>query len=332
MRSCRLTLLMIFTLVQLLFVVFSLALFATNFTSAVSKTVITSSESLQYSLIVAGLDSASTVQPKLPPFSGFKLTNSRQSSSFSFANGKSFVTKTYVYTLKPLRGGVLTIGPAILKDNETVSKTSPITIKVTGEVPVSAPTQIPKKVTKTLPPVSVPKVIEQHKISDYEKDSVKPMLWLIIIHKLEKRIYFWSTILGLVFASSYALLKYRSRIKSDVRLSRLKQAKKVAHKHLKKAQGYLDVKCKKAFYSAINKAIIDYVGHKFNIEVTGLTQKQLKEALHNQNIADLIFEEFQVILDKCDYARFAPTQIDKAEMSQILSETQKLIVDIENNS
>ncbi len=60
------------------------------------------------------------------------------------------------------------------------------------------------------------------------------------------------------------------------------------------------------FYAALNRAVVRYVGDRFNLETTGMTGEQIQAELTNRNIdADTVAGLLELIAS-CDAARFSP--------------------------
>lgn len=73
--------------------------------------IIREGESFNYTIVVSGAMRGSDA-PELPELDDFGLVGSSSSSNFSWVNGQASSSKTYRYTLVPLRSGELTI-PAV---------------------------------------------------------------------------------------------------------------------------------------------------------------------------------------------------------------------------
>jgi hypothetical protein len=60
------------------------------------------------------------------------------------------------------------------------------------------------------------------------------------------------------------------------------------------------------FHAALNRAVVRYVGDRFNIESTGMTGDQLQSELAGRNVdADTVAALLDLIAS-CDAARFSP--------------------------
>lgn len=115
----------------------------------VDRTLVGLNDKINYTLIVTGA-SGSAPDPKIPEFPGFDVTNTSQSSKFSFVNGGFSGSKTINLTLVPRSEGTFTLPPAQIKVNGQVYKSESFTVTVKGGLSRSpkkspAPTSEPYK-------------------------------------------------------------------------------------------------------------------------------------------------------------------------------------------
>lgn len=100
-----------------------------TFTAAVDRTTISTNDTVQLQLTLAGaLQNAA--QPQLSGLLDFVVVSSSQSSQFQIINGATSAQIVFVYQLRPTQTGVLTI-PAIAIDvGGQMLETEPITVEV----------------------------------------------------------------------------------------------------------------------------------------------------------------------------------------------------------
>ncbi|HAW08417.1 MAG TPA: hypothetical protein DCW42_04500 [Bacteroidetes bacterium] len=89
-----------------------------------------------------------------------------------------------------------------------------------------------------------------------------------------------------------------------------RQARKIAEKQLKNAQQFLEAKDMKAFIEEVSKAIWGFTANKLSIPIANLTRDNIESILKNKNVKDELIIELINILDQCEFARFAPSQLD----------------------
>lgn len=150
-------------------------------------------------------------------------------------------------------------------------------------------------------------------------------------------IFFGSTlfiiliILPLIILAVFILILRKKIIESsNISLVRNKKASKEATKRLKTAKKYLHQNNKKQFYEEISKALWGYVSDKCNINNAELSKEILFSTLKNKEIDENIIKEYIEIIDKCEFARFAPTvHVDSLENTY--NEASAIIEKIDKN-
>lgn len=121
----------------------------------------------------------------------------------------------------------------------------------------------------------------------------------------------------------------RSQGKDVVRL-KSKRATGLAKKRLNKAKKLWDDNQTASFYEEVFKALSDYVADKFAIPVAELNKDRIKTTLAAKNVPEETVSGFIAVLDKTEFARFAPGA-DK-EMGSVYDEALQAIVSVENHA
>ena len=101
------------------------------FTGVDRAFLLTLDDTVQYTLSVSGNSAGNAPSPTLPKFENLSVVGTSQSSSFSFINGQTSVSKSFLYTLRPEKTGQAHIGQATININGQNYTTEPIDIKVT---------------------------------------------------------------------------------------------------------------------------------------------------------------------------------------------------------
>ncbi len=154
----------------------------------------------------------------------------------------------------------------------------------------------------------------------------------------EKGNYFFRS--PLFFAlSSVPLLLYlgfflwhRNMVKQsgNVALMKSRRANKIAGKRLALAKKFLQEKKRNEYYEEIFKALWGYISDKLSIPVAELTKEKIKETMLAKNVNEATINEFIALLDKAEFARFAPVGGER-EMDTIYTESVDVISKIEGN-
>lgn len=122
--------------VALLALLAAAPLAAKGIQATVDRTEITTEEQLMLTVTIEGSVSAS---PELPPLPDFTVFRGSQSKQFSLVDGRSSVTVSYGYYLRPLRSGQFTIGPVSAELDGEVYTSEPF------EVSVLEPSAVPRE-------------------------------------------------------------------------------------------------------------------------------------------------------------------------------------------
>lgn len=130
-----------------------------------------------------------------------------------------------------------------------------------------------------------------------------------------------------------ALVVYRKQIKANADIARMrtKKANKVAVKRLKLANKYLRNNEKDKFYEESLRAVWGYLSDKLTIPVSELNRENVEAELKAYGVDDILIQQFINVIDTCEFARYAPSQSDKAmdnlydEMSSVIGKMESVI-------
>lgn len=134
----------------------------------------------------------------------------------------------------------------------------------------------------------------------------------------------------LLFVLFLGYSQYQRSQGKDVGKLKSKRATGLAKKRLTKAKKLWDANDTAAFYEEVFKALSDYAADKFGIPVSALSKDRIKEVLSTKNVPEQTVNEFIGVLDKTEFARFAPGA-DK-QMGSVYDEALKAIVNVENHA
>jgi hypothetical protein len=120
------------------------------------------------------------------------------------------------------------------------------------------------------------------------------------------------------------------RRNADITAVKNRKAGKVAVKRLRNASVCLKQNEMDKFHEEILKALWGYLSDKLNIPVSDLTRQNAVETLKAKGIDDEKISLLAGILDKCEYARFAPSGTG-VEANEIYNGASRFISDVENS-
>jgi hypothetical protein len=134
----------------------------------------------------------------------------------------------------------------------------------------------------------------------------------------------------LLFALFLGYAQYQKSQGKDVVRLKSKRATGLAKKRLTKAKKLWDDNQTASFYEEVFKALSDYAANKFEIPVSALSKDKIKAVLAEKKVPEETVTAFIGVLDKTEFARFAPGA-DK-EMGSVYDEALAAIVNVENHA
>jgi len=129
----------------------------------------------------------------------------------------------------------------------------------------------------------------------------------------------------LLFGIAFLYQRHQERLLKDRAYARRFMSGRVFKKRFQEASDYLKKKDEKNFYSALSKAIIGYLGDRFNLDTGALTTEQLKQALLSKGLKTELVEELFGIVNKCDAVAYSPLSNTDLSMDELFDKTRKLM-------
>lgn len=134
----------------------------------------------------------------------------------------------------------------------------------------------------------------------------------------------------LLFVLLIGYAEYQKSQGKDIVALKSKRATKLAKKRLTKAKKLWDENQTAQFYEEVFKALSDYSADKFAIPVAELTKDRIRATFAAKNVPEETINAFVGVLDKTEFARFAPGA-DK-QMESVYDEALQAIVNVENHA
>lgn len=138
--------------------------------------------------------------------------------------------------------------------------------------------------------------------------------------------WYWIAYIVALLVLVAAIIMYRNNIKAkaDIQGTRIKKAKSVAAKKLRKAHAAMTAKDSDGFYASLLGALVGFLSDKLKIPASSLTRDNIKETLANDGASEEIVATTINILDDCEMARFTPAHSEN-EMSILYSQASEVI-------
>lgn len=141
---------------------------------------------------------------------------------------------------------------------------------------------------------------------------------------------YWILLLLPLTLFTIFIFVYRNQIKKrrNKVLLRNKKASRIAKNRLKKANFYLEKNDKENFYLEISHSILNYIADKFNIPLSKLSKDTITRELNKINLSELMIDELILVIDDCEFARFAPGE-PSSMMNLIYQRVYKIFIEFE---
>lgn len=292
-------------------------------------TTIPANEAFSLKVIVKGEGNFSLMtKPNITFPQDFEVYDPKVIDNFTATSTGDKGSKTFEYVILPRREGNFTI-PAInlqyfdinTKTYKTLS-TEPIAITVTkgtGNAPVVS------NYTTAATKEDVQFGNDIHFIKTGNLHIAKTGTYFF------RSTAFWIiALLCFVATITFILVKRKQiELRNDVSGMKQRGANKESKRRLKTARKYLESNEDTLFYEEVAKALWGFVADKFTIDQVDLTTDKIKEKLLERKISEESTDKLIQILQRCEFARFAPSADNKGkeelfeEASDIIQELNK---------
>jgi hypothetical protein len=251
----------------------------------------------------------------LPPFTGFKVYDTISSSEVQKQEGRVRGVKTYRTLLRPEVTGNLLV-PAIgyvyfdprsekfervqvpelnLKVLPGDAREATVSAGTVGAAEASAPSV--KVMAKDI------RYLKTQVSLDKAAKSWGPEFWLAgfgLPPVLLAVIWFWR--------------RQQDRLAADPVYARKLTAEKSSRAALRQAHTARMHKDSPRFYSSLSQALMGYLADQMGLSRSGVTQREITQRLAKAGAEESKINQLAELLDECDFARFAPGELNETEM------------------
>jgi len=270
----------------------------------------------------------SVAEPAIPDLPDFRIYRASSSENTSRVNDKLGGTKIYEEVFIPGRPGDMTI-PSISYnyfDPESRKyqriKTRPIKISVIKPEGYTAAPQYPFQPNN----ISIGNEARDIRYIKTDLGDTQPIGEVLIFRRL------YIAVNGLplaILAGLIVIRKRRERLQANVGYARSRSALRMARKRLSKARKLSNRETVLDFYAELNSALVSYIADKLNISPHGLTTDKVHELLSEREASEELIADIINIIQKCDYARYAPSTIEQEDIDESLKTVGEVMVGIE---
>lgn len=301
-----------------------------SFKASIDNDSLKVGEALTLSISIRGDGKPGTItDPKLPDFSEFRSVPPETKIQKKIVKGKTITEKDIKIFLYPKRKGSFEI-PAISyswfnpsKKKYETATAGPFKIEVEkGEANTEIASSAP----------SAPMAVVQQEIETLGSDIrfIKAVPTVKESNSLYKNPIFLVFILFPIplYFILIALWKRHRKNQNDTALLRQRKASKHYKEAIQIAEKAIQDQDSKAFYGALESALIGFLSDKTNLEFRGMLRLSREEALRERNIPEEKIALIESWLDKCSAGRFLP-QAARIENNQILQDFKKFVSGLE---
>jgi hypothetical protein len=270
----------------------------------------------------------SVAEPTIPDLKDFRVYRASSNENVAKMGDRVGGTKTFEEVFIPKRPGLLEIPALSLTyfnpdagKYETIS-TKPVSLNVKKpEGYVNSP-----DIPYSGPNMTLGSEAQDIRFIKPDLGPTKPIGQLVLFSPL----YLFVNALPIaVLAGLVIVRKRKERMSTDVGWARSRGASKMAKKRLAKARSLANVTQVREFYGELSLALTAYIADKLNISPYGLTSDQIADLLRQKGSDEQLVTEAVAFLRTCDFARFAPANLNQNDINTALATAEQLMVRIE---
>jgi len=240
-------------------------------------------------------------EPQLAPLSGVKTLSPETKQNTRTSDGRVAGERTFNYPLIPTADGKFVIPEIEMgffnpKTGSYYTQTTPrlefVATGATGKTPLADVESGVKTLGTDILHIK-PTLGRAFVISPF---SFPLSLWYWFFYPAGIAVLGIGIVLG----------RHRRKLEQDRGYARRTRSSRLVKKGLAEATKLLAQGNEREFHAALNRAVVRYVGDRFNIESTGMTGDQLQSELAGRNVDAATVSSLLDLIASCDAARFSP--------------------------
>jgi hypothetical protein len=231
--------------------------------------------------------------------------------------------RKFAYVLSPQKGGTLPIGPLEISYFNSATgrydsaRTDLLSVKVVGDPGTLAGASADSEdnvITREIRPPHEIGTLAPRFFDDFHRSR------LFLVALLAPGLAF----LGVVF-----LDVVRERLHRETPRARLRRARGRARRRQKMAEVHIRGNRPRKFFDEMARMLSEHIEERIGQPVAALTRDQLGRLLDERGFPPELVQELIGELERCDFARFAPSAAGPGEMKSALRRAQDLLRAIE---
>jgi hypothetical protein len=285
-------------------------------TAALDRTTSTGSEPVNLTLKMSGSGNLRMIgPPALPAIQGLKILAPEIKDDARAAGETVRGTKTFRYPILPQSDGKYVIAPVTIAYFDPQArayrslKTPQLEFSASG--------------TST----SAPMVEATGRVLGTDIGYIKPDAAQLAVTPMA--LPWWPNLLYLLsFGMMGSAVWYRGhseRLLADRGYARKSRSSSLVRRRLRHAEVLLKKNDEKGFYAELTRAVMGYVGDRFDLDSHALTRDQLRAELDRVQVAPEVSTALIGIVDQCEIARFSPAMAGSGEPKALFAKTRDLL-------
>ncbi|PLX10343.1 MAG: BatD protein [Marinilabiliales bacterium] len=302
-----------------------------NFSGAVGKLDLTATidnenvktnDAINLKVKLSGSGNLKYINPLSIEFpSDFDVYDPKVGDNIKYTEGGAIGNKTFEYLIIPRHAGEFTIPEFSFTyfntqtDRYTTEKAGPFKISVSkseGDTAVTVSSAFTKEDLKFLGQDIRFIKTDMNLTRANEFIFGSKAYWMVYIVSF------------VIFILVFVFRRKKMKENANILLVKNKKANKFARKRLKTASVFMKQNKKEAFYEELVKALWGYLSDKLGIPVADLSKDKAREQLLNNNVDTEYIEQILSIIDRCEYARYAPVT-EETKMDTLYNDAIKVI-------
>jgi hypothetical protein len=288
--------------------------------AALDRATTTNGEPVNLSVRLSGTGNLRMIDPpKLAAIPGLKILTPETKDDVRVENGAIRGTKTFRFPIIPQGDGRFEV-PAI-----TVAYFDP---EAKGYRKLTAgPFAFAASGSATSAPVAEASGM---KVLGTDIDYIKPDATALDAMTMDPP--WWPNVLMLFSLATIGLaVGYRShsqRLQSDRGYARKSRSSALVRRRLRQAEQLLKKHDEKGFHAELSRAVLGYLGDRFNLDTPALTREQLRSALAERDVSTTTIEALFDVVDRCEVARFSPEAASGRDPQQLFAAARDVMAGI----
>jgi hypothetical protein len=145
--------------------------------------------------------------------------------------------------------------------------------------------------------------------------------------------WFWYSLIipFIIFIGFVGIKKRQDKLSGNIQLRKYQKAEKTAKARLKNAKKVLSESDITRAYNELSQALFGYLEDKLGLQKSEFTRDRVLRELLDRGVNKELVDKAKDILDKCEFARFAPQMKDENTFQDLYDQAVEVIIQLENS-